>query len=159
MSNKIKKARRQRKETKKFKEWKTRSQTSNIDEIQGKRQSPFHDSEIEEPNSLPANHARGPHRNSLTEAGEKKARQAPPLVTPPLSFDKPKKKPRLWLSAACAKAAWVAWVASRSGILAGGVVARWSASRASNALMMGVPRLGVHVEFGVWMRLCIRLVG
>ena len=29
----------------------------------------------------------------------------------------------MWLSAACAKAAWVAWVASRSGILAGGVVA------------------------------------
>jgi hypothetical protein len=130
-----KKARLQRKETKKFKEWKNRSQTSNIERSQQKRQSPFHDSEIEEPNSPPANHARGPHPNSLTQAGQK--RQAPPLLRPSRSIS-PKKKPRLWLSAACAKAAWVAWVASRSGILA---------SRASNALMMGVPRLGVHV---VW---------
>jgi hypothetical protein len=41
MCNKIKEARRQRKETKKFKEWKTRSQTSNIDEIPAKKTIAF----------------------------------------------------------------------------------------------------------------------
>lgn len=44
-----------------------------------------------------------------------------------------------------------AWVASRRGILA----REWSRARASRALMMGAPRLGICMwSFGMWMPLC-----
>lgn len=108
---------------------KSLTDTSNIDKTPGKRKTlTFQDSEIEETKNSPPTTPVDQIAYSHRAQGKRQA----PLLRPSRSISQIKSTsaPVCGSLAACAKAAWVAWVASRSGILAGEwlLVARRSAS-------------------------------